>query len=113
VPFFEGDNLSPLVQERLELCRTYQAERQRTEAFCNTLKRLDLLVQQEAKHTIDGREQTIARYFVVHQDKLLNLDKDIIAELWRDGSLGAIVAHLFSVDNFDELVRLHQLRGPG
>jgi hypothetical protein len=111
VPFFAGDGLSQPVQDRLELCRTYQAERQRTEAFCSTLKRLDLLVRQEVNHTIDGNEQTIGRYVTVHRDRLMALDRDIIAELHRDGSLAAIVALLFSLDNFDELVRLHQRRG--
>jgi hypothetical protein len=113
VPLFEGEELSKPVQERLELCRTYQAERQRTEAFCRILKRLDLLAHQEAKHTVDGQERSIARYFGVDRNKLMDLDKDVVDQLFRDGSLGAIVAHLFSLDNFDELLRLRQRRGAG
>jgi hypothetical protein len=110
VPFFENGELSHPVQERLELCRTYKAEKERTEVFCSTLKRLDLLVQQEANHSIDGQERPVARYFVVNRDKLMSLDKDTIDGLFRDGTLGAIVAHLFSLDNFDEFMRLHQQR---
>lgn len=106
VPFFDGDALSETVQKRLELCRTYQAEKQRTDAFCDTLKRLDLLVPQEASRSIDGQSEPIAQYFGVHRDRLMNLDEGTIATLLRDGSLGAIVAHLFSLDNFDELLRL-------
>ncbi len=111
VPFFEGDALSPAVQERLELCRTYEAERQRTQAFCQMLVRHGLLVRQEARHAIDGQEeQTIARYFAVDPDRLMALDRDTVDAMFRDGSLGAITAHLFSLDNFDELVRLRQQR---
>lgn len=111
VPFFVADELSQPVQERLDLCSTYQAETERTEAFCKMLKRHDLLVEQQANHTIDGQEQPIAHYIGVNRDKLMALDKDIVAELLRNGALGAIVAHLFSMDNFVEFVRLRQRRG--
>jgi hypothetical protein len=110
VPFFEGNALSQPVQERLELCRTYQTERQRTEAFCSTLKRHDLLVQQQANHTVDGQEETIARYFAVEWDRVMSLEKDTIAELLHNGAVAAILAHLFSLDNFAELVQLRQRR---
>lgn len=106
IPFFDGDDLSETLRKRLELCRTYEAEKQRTDAFCDMLKRLDLLVHQEANHNVDGRNQPIAQYFGVHPDRLTKLDEGTIAALLRDGSLGAIVAHLFSLDNFDELLRL-------
>jgi hypothetical protein len=111
VPFFENGDLSGPLQERLELCRTYKAEKERTEAFCAMLERLDLLVQQEATHSIGGEERIVARYFVVSSDKLMKLDKDTIDTMFRDGSLAAILAHLFSLDSFEELVRLRQLRG--
>lgn len=110
VPFFEGDDLSAPVQEKLELCRTYKEEKDRTAVFCSTLKRLELLVPQEANNTIDGEPRTLARYFVVDRERLLKLDKDTIDGLLRDGTLGAIFAHLYSLDGFDELVRLRQLR---
>lgn len=111
IPFFQGDELSRPVQQRLDLCRNYQADTQRTEAFCETLKRLDLVVEQQATHTIDGQQQSVARYFAVDRDRLSALDKDTVAELFNDGSLAAIMAHLFSLDNFGELMRLRQVRG--
>lgn len=110
VPFFEGNDPSPGIQERIELCRTYKAEKERTEAFCSTLKRLDLLVEQEANNEIDGQVRPIAQYAVVDRDRLMKLDAETINGLFRDGSLGAIMAHLFSLDGFDELVRLRLLR---
>jgi hypothetical protein len=110
VPFFDGDRLSRPVQERLELCRLYQTEELSTDAFCKTLKSLDLLVQQEAHYAIEGQVTTIARYATVHQDRLRSLDPNILAELMRNGSLAAIMAQLFSLENFGELVRLRQLR---
>lgn len=111
VPFFEDGELSRPVQQRLDLCRNYQTEVQRTEAFCKTLKRLDLLVEQQVNHTIDGQEQLVAHYFAVHWDRLMALEKDVVAELFQSGSLAAILAHLFSLDTFTELVRLRQRLG--
>jgi hypothetical protein len=111
MPFFEGAELSQPMQRRLEMCRTYQAERQQTEGFCETLKRLNLLVPQQAVHSVDGEDRVIARYLAVHRERLMTLDNDVLADWFRNGSLAAIVAHLFSLDNFAELVRLRQGRG--
>lgn len=112
VPFFDADGeLTPALQERLEFCRNYQADKQRTQAFCETLQRLDLLVEQQATHTVDGERRPLARYVVVDQEKLMNLDKDTLQTLLQDGSLAAIIAHLFSLDNVAELVRLRQEAG--
>lgn len=113
VPFFDGDELSQPVQERLELCRAYQTERQRTEVFCDKLKRHALLSQQQAHHTIDGEDHPIAQYFTVDRDKLTALSPDTIAELLRDGSLAAMVAQIFSLDNFVELAHQHHRRRAG
>lgn len=113
VPFFENGDLSAPMQERLELCRTYKLEKERTEAFCAMLKRHDLLVQQEATHSIGAEERIVARYFVVSTERLMALDTDTITSMFRDGSLAAIFAHHYSLDNFEELVRLRQLRGAG
>jgi hypothetical protein len=109
VPFFDGDRLSRPVQERLALCRTYQTEESSTDVFCKTLKSLDLLVQQEAHFTIEGQVTTIARYSTVHQDRLMSLDPNVLADLMRNGHLAPIMAQLFSLENFGELVRLRQL----
>lgn len=112
-PFFEGEELSAAVQERLEFCRNYQAETQRTEAFCANLERLDLLVQQQANHTADGQERAIASYYAVDQERLMALDDATVVELFRNGAMAAILAHLFSLDNFMELVHLRHRRGFG
>lgn len=114
VPFFDASGeLSPPLQQRLELCQNYFAERQRTASLCARLEELELLVQQQASHTVDGQERTIARYRVVDQDKLLALDADTVKGLFQDGSLAAIIAHLFSLETFSELVRLRQARPAG
>lgn len=110
VAFFDGEEISGPIQERIDFCRSYEAEKQRTKDFCAMLSRLGLLASQHANHTVEGQERTIARYHAVDQNKLQSLDAETLAELFRDGSLAAIIAHLFSLDTFAELMRLRALR---
>lgn len=113
VPFFEGEEIAPPIQERIDLCRNYEAEKQRTREFCATLVRLGLLASQQANHNVDGTEQAIARYHAVDQTKLQALDANSVAELFQDGTLAGIIAHLFSLDAFGELMRRRTLKRSG
>jgi len=108
VPFYQGAELSPPIAERIELCRNHQAEKQRTQAFCETLVRLELLAPYQANQTVNGRQQALAHYYAVDPHKLESLDRDVLAELLRDGSLAAIMAHRFSLDLWQELLRLRK-----
>lgn len=110
VPFFDGEELAAPIQERIDFCRSYAAEKQRTQAFCAALVRLGLLASQQANHTVNGEERTIARYHAVDQNKLQALEAETLAELFRDGTLAGIIAHLFSLDTFAELMRRRELR---
>lgn len=110
VPFFQGQEIAPPIQERIDFCRSYEAEKQRTRTLVDTLKRLDLLTSQQATRTVDGQEQVVARYLAVDRTKLQALDPGTVSELFRDGSLAFIIAHLFSLENFSELLRRRELR---
>ncbi len=107
---FENGEISAVVQQRIDLCRNYEAEKQRTRAFCERLKELDLFTPQQAAYTIDGKEQTVARYRAVDHRKLEGLAADVVNELFRDGSLGFVFAHLYSLDSWPELVRRREAR---
>ncbi len=108
-PFFTGTKISEFVQRRIDLCRDYEAEKQRTRTFMATLARLELLTPQKAARSVDGQEQALARYLAVDREKLGALAPDVVAELFRDGSLATIMAHLFSLETFAELLRRREL----
>jgi len=105
-PFFEGDELSENTQAMVDFCSQYEAERQRTNAFCARLKELDLLIPQQSAYRPGGgeEEKPMANYVGVDVNRLNDLDKDILQELHQSGSLASIFAHLFSLENWNRLL---------
>ena len=105
-PFFEGAKLADHYQSIVDFCGQYEAERIRTESFCNKLKELDLLAVQEAQHKPPGgdEEQTLAKYVSVDSGRLNELDDGTVHDLFKNGFLAAVFAHLFSLENWHRLV---------
>ncbi len=112
-PFFGDGDLSEATRQRAAFCQNYHYEQQRTRAFGEMLTRLDLLRLQALNQTVDGQEQRIAEYYAVDPDRLEALPEATVGELFREGFLAAILAHLFSLDNWQELLRLRSLRASG
>ena len=113
MPFFDGNEMSEGIQERVDFCGQYNQERQRTNDFCKKVKELGLLNGQRVTQTMsDGEEVKIADYVTIDSQKLTELDKDVLHELHQDGSLSAIYAQLFSLENWNRLIaRRATLRG--
>ncbi len=104
-PFFEGDKLTPGTDKFIEFCGQYDAERKRTREICERIRDLDLLTGQQATQTdADGKEQVIASYIAIDASKLSDLDKDLVHELHQNGTMSFIMAHLFSLENWQRLV---------
>lgn len=105
-PFFENGKLSEHTQGLVDFCNRYDQEKQRTGLFCQRLKELGLLSLKTASYTAEGTDapQPLATYAAVDAEKLDSLDKDTLAELRSDGGLAAIFAHLFSLENWRQLV---------
>lgn len=105
-PFFDGRDLSPPIQARVDFCAQFSAHRPATQVFCERLVELGLLSGQQATFTPEGqdKEQTIASYVAVDFDKLQKLDAATLEKLFRDGLLSAIYAHRFSLENWFRLL---------
>ena len=105
-PFFVGRDLAPPIQARVDFCAQFSAHRPATQALCDRLVELDLLSGQQATFTPEGqeKEQTIASYVAVDFDKLQKLDATTLEKLFRDGTLSAIHAHRFSLENWFRLL---------
>ncbi|MFQ6006640.1 MAG: SapC family protein [Woeseia sp.] len=106
VPFFDGDKLSEGIQSRVDFCGHYDVERNRSKEFCEKVKELGLLSgQRAANRPGDGeKEDVIADYVAIDVKKLTELDKDTLQALHKDGSLSAIFAHIFSLENWNRLL---------
>jgi hypothetical protein len=113
LPFFDGEDLTPQIQARIDLCSQFSAQREKTSLFCNKVKELGLFSGQRAAHTPpDGdKEEEVASYIAVNIDKLRDLDKETLQELHKDGSLSAIYAHIFSLENWFLLMERRRRRG--
>ena len=111
-PFFDGDKVTPETQSMIDFCGRYDAERKATMDFGLQLRELGLLVGQQVTRptTTGGSDEPIASYVAVDTQKLNELEESVIKELFENGYLAAIFAHLFSLDNWQLLIERH-LRG--
>lgn len=111
-PFFDGDKVAEKTQARIDFCARYNLERRRTSSFCTRLKELGLFTGQKVRLQPPGGEPLPAgTYVAVDVEKLGQLDADTFRSLHDDGSLAAIYAHLFSLDNWSRLLDRKTGRG--
>ena len=110
VPLFVNGEPSPFTQQAIEFCTNFEAERQRTTFFVDTLKAMDLFELKEAVFTpqnpdgTPGEQVKLADYFGVSEEKLNALPPEKLVELRDTGALQQIYAHLNSLLNWDKLV---------
>lgn len=96
---------TPFLQNALDFLNRYQQEYQRTDAFCQRLVEMDLLMEMNAKaDLIDGRSFTVNGLMVVDEKKLLALPDARALSLFRSGELHWISMHLSSLSNMQRLV---------
>ena len=105
-PFFEGDQPSEHTGRLIELCQQYDIQRQRTAEFCRKLVELDLLATMRASHTPPGatEQEPLVDYVAIDAQKLDELPADTIYELHRSGFLSAAYLHLYSLENWRQIV---------
>jgi hypothetical protein len=105
-PFFGDDNkVTPGTQSLIDFCGRYDAETRRTARFGQRLKDLGLLAgQQVSRKTPEGKEVPVANYVAVDSDKLNDLDSAVVKELFDQGFLAGVFAHLFSLENWHVMI---------
>lgn len=104
-PFFVGERLTEKMQKRVDFCAAYHQEREKTRLFCRRLKELDLFTGQQVTQQYGGEtERSLGTYAAIDVKKLGDLDKDTLHQLHKDGSLSAIYAHIFSLENWGRLL---------
>ena len=116
IPFFDGEQPSEAMQQAMEFCQNYERDRIQTQRFAETLKGYDLLAQQMAQYTPEGKEpQAFARYVGVEEKRLQELPDDKYLELRKSNILPILYAQLMSMANWrtllDRRARLHGLTG--
>src|SRR6266542_3930923 len=106
------------VKNVLKFLRQYQLEFQRTQAFCNKLKDLNLLEPMQAQITLgSGQRMALGGFTLVDRARLKTLSGNVLAQLVQSDELELIYAHLVSMRNFatvrDRLAETQLAHGAG
>lgn len=112
LPFFEGKDLTPQTQARVDFCVQFDEQLKATRTICNRLAELQVLSGQEVTYTpkdADGEEHSLGSYVAVDFNKLNELDTTVLHQLHIDGTLATVYAHRFSLDLWLYLLDRHNL----
>ena len=110
IPLFDKGEPSEYTKNAMEFCREFETERRRTDDFVKMLKELDLFDVKQAMFSptmpdgSTGEPQLMAEYFAVSEEKLSKLPPEKIAEMFANGALQQIYAHIMSLLNWQRLV---------
>lgn len=97
----EPQKPSQYTQNVLKFLQQYQVEFQRTQAFCQKLKELNLLEPMRAQINLQSGERiALGGFMAVDRARLKTLGSDKLAELVKSDEMELIYAHLLSMRNF-------------
>ncbi len=99
VALFDGEEPSARTGEILGFCEQFEQAGQRTNAFMQELKQMDLVMEGEVAIQPEGSEQPfIYRGFqMVDEQKFRDLSGDKLRKMNQSGMLSLVMAHLFSL----------------
>lgn len=96
---------TPYLRRVLDFLQAFHAEAQRTSDFATRLKELGLLVPKVIHVERKGQpKQTLRGLWIVDSSKLRGIDDARAVELFRNGTLAWIEAHLISLGSLSRLV---------
>jgi hypothetical protein len=103
--FEPDDKPAPALQRAMEFLQMFEAEAQRTRAFCARLVELDLLKEMKADATLPGGATlSVDGFHVVDEDKLHKLADAVVLETHRNGMAMLLHLHLASLVNMRQMV---------
>ena len=110
---FDGDQPSEATKAILGFCEQFEQAGQRTGAFMEELKALDILMEGEVSiQTSEDVPPFIYRGFqMVDEEKLRDLRGDQLRKMSQSGMLPLIHAHLFSLSIMREIFGRQQMQG--
>jgi hypothetical protein len=108
-----GERLFDALGERTQYLETvlnfvkdYQAQHQRTQAFCKRLSELGLLEPMRAQFVLpDGTQRGLGGFMAVNRTKLKAIDRETLADMAAGDALELIYLHLHSLHCFDGLLK--------
>lgn len=102
--FTDDAKPTPYVEKVLDFLQEFQAQFERTRAFCHRLKELQLLEPMQANVTTpDGEKLSLGGFLAVSREKLRTLDGETLEKLAKNDELELLYLHLSSMQNFSEV----------
>jgi hypothetical protein len=99
--FGEDGKPTTYVQNVLKFLQEYQAQFQRTRAFCEKLRQLELLEPMQASVSLEsGEHLSLTGFMAVERKRLKALSGETLAELAKSDELELLYLHLQSMRNF-------------
>jgi len=114
-PLFDGENPSQATNDILAFCEQFEQAGQRTGAFMAELQNMKLLMDGEVAIQPEGSEQPfIYRGFqMIDEAKFRDLRGDELRKMNQNGTLGLVMAHLFSLALVRDIFARHVNQGSG
>lgn len=102
---FDSDgNQTGFLRRIIDFAAEFHSQHHRTAAFCARLDALGLLDPAEAEFTYwSGRPGSLSGFSIISRTRLHQLPPDTLAELFGNGSLELVHAHLASLRRLDRL----------
>ncbi len=96
---FDGDKPTEQLNNILKFCEDFEMSAQRTNAFVNELKELDLLIDGEVSIQANDSDQPfVYRGFqMVAEEKMRDMHGDQLRKINQNGILSLVTAHMFSL----------------
>ena len=102
--FADSGEPTPYVENVLKFLQEYQAQFQRTQAFCTRVKELDLLEPMQAQVTeVSGRRLALGGFWAVSRARLKAVSRDALYDMAQTDELELLYLHLHSMRNFELL----------
>jgi hypothetical protein len=102
--FGQDGKPTPYVDAVLKFLQEYQAQFERTRAFCKRIKEMGLLEPMQAEVvTPKGGKMTLAGFLGINRNKLRTLSAENLATLAKTDELELLYLHLYSLRNFDDV----------
>jgi hypothetical protein len=104
--FDSEGNRTQYLETVLNFLKEYQAQFQRTRAFCARLKELDLLEPMQATFTKpNGEKRNLTGFMAVNRGKLKALADEELLRMAKSDELELLYLHLHSMQNFSNMLQ--------
>lgn len=107
--FDSNGDRTQYLETMLGFVTQFQAQFNRTRAFCDKLSKLDLLEPAQARYTTpDGRTGNLGGFSSIVRERLKNISSETLGSMFATDELELCFSHLHSLQNVDQLGKINQ-----